>query len=71
MKTKVFIEGMSCQHCVKHVTEALQHVRGVVSVDVSLEEKKAVIESNEKLDPSAITDTIMHAGFEVKDILLA
>lgn len=71
MKTKIFIDGMNCQHCVKSVTTALQAVRGTTSIVVSLEEKKAIIESSEQLDPSALTEAIIDAGFTVKDIILA
>ena len=36
------IEGMMCQHCVKHVKNALEGA-GAVDVVVSLEEKQATI----------------------------
>lgn len=35
------IEGMSCNNCVRHVTEALQKVGGVEKVEVSLQEGRA------------------------------
>ncbi len=37
------IEGMSCNNCVRHVTEALKKVRGVESVEVFLSEGRAVV----------------------------
>lgn len=37
------IEGMTCDHCVRAVTSALQGVEGVRDVQVSLEEKKATV----------------------------
>ena len=44
MKTVVNIDGMTCQHCVKAVEEIIMEIKGVVSVDVSLEAASAVIE---------------------------
>ncbi|MCS7057828.1 MAG: heavy-metal-associated domain-containing protein [Meiothermus sp.] len=37
------IEGMSCNNCVRHVTEALKKVAGVERVEVSLEEGRAIV----------------------------
>jgi copper chaperone len=37
------IEGMSCNNCVRHVTEALQKVGGVEKVEVSLQEGRAKV----------------------------
>lgn len=43
---KIFIEGMSCGHCVKHVTEALEELNTVSKVEVSLENKTALVEGS-------------------------
>ncbi|GIW36806.1 MAG: heavy metal-binding protein [Meiothermus sp.] len=37
------IEGMSCNNCVRHVTEALKSVQGVEQVEVSLQEGRATV----------------------------
>lgn len=37
------IEGMSCNNCVLHVTEALKNVQGVEKVEVSLQEGRATV----------------------------
>jgi copper chaperone len=39
--TVLKIEGMSCNNCVRHVSEALQKVGGVEKVEVSLQEGRA------------------------------
>ncbi len=39
----ISIDGMTCDHCVKAVTDALKSVEGVREVNVSLEEKKAEV----------------------------
>lgn len=67
METKVLkIEGMSCDHCKKAVTEALQRLAGVQRVDVDLEGGKATV----SYDPSLASEKAMHeaveeAGYEV------
>jgi cation transport ATPase len=43
MKKVVGIEGMMCQHCVKHVNDALSKIDGVTAVTVSLDDKNAVV----------------------------
>jgi copper chaperone len=45
------IEGMGCQGCADHVTEALAKLQGVRSADVSLQDKKATVVS----DPSQVS----------------
>jgi len=65
MKKKIFIEGMSCQHCVRHVEEALKELKGVNHVTVSLEEKYAVVDFTEQVSDNQIKETIHEAGYEV------
>lgn len=68
MKKKVLIEGMSCNHCVHHVTEALNEIDGVSNVAVKLEEKYALIDvENNDLD-EAIKFAVDEAGYEVVGI---
>ena len=59
------IEGMSCGNCVRHVTEAIQGVPGVKSVDVSLEGKSAAIQFDGQLDEAALLKAVEDAGYRV------
>lgn len=68
MIKKITIEGMSCQHCIKHVKEALEELDGVKSVKVSLENKSAEIELNHDVDDEKIKAAIDEAGYEVTSI---
>ncbi len=68
MTKKITIEGMSCQHCVKHVKEALEELDGIKSVKVSLESKYAEIELNHDVDNEKIKASIDEAGYEVTSI---
>ncbi|AEJ20623.1 CopZ family metallochaperone [Gracilinema caldarium] len=58
------IEGMTCKHCVMHVTNALKAVAGVTTVQVDLAGNKAVVEGS-NLDDQALKDAVADAGYEV------
>ncbi len=68
MKKTLKIEGMMCQHCVAHVTKALQGVAGVGEVEVHLKKKTAVVTVLENVDESLLTAAVTEAGYEVKKI---
>ncbi len=68
MKKRIFIEGMSCQHCVTHVTQALKEIPGVKTVDVDLKGKYAVVEADRQIEDGEIRDAIEEAGYEVVKI---
>jgi copper ion binding protein len=65
MKTTLQIEGMSCEHCVKHVSEALKTLGGVKSVKVSLKEKTAEVDHGEEVSQEAMKAAVVEAGYEV------
>jgi copper chaperone len=69
MTKKILIEGMSCQHCVNHVKNALEELDGIKSAKVSLENKSAEIELNHDVDDEKIKAAIDEAGYEVTSIL--
>jgi len=68
MKKKILIEGMSCNHCVNHVKEALNELKGVSAVLVSLDTKSAEIEVVEGVKDEDIKAAIDEAGYEVVEI---
>ncbi len=68
MKKTLKIEGMMCQHCVAHVTKALQSVDGVTKVEVNLKKKTAVVELSKFVENDALTVAVTEAGYEVKSI---
>ncbi len=41
--TELLVDGMTCQNCARHVTEAIQSAPGVRSGSVSLERKSASV----------------------------
>ena len=62
-KTQLTVSGMTCDHCVRHVTEAITKVAGVHSVNVKLVEGIAVIESDASLDLQVVKDAVVAAGY--------
>ncbi|MEX1299577.1 MAG: heavy metal translocating P-type ATPase [Desulfotignum sp.] len=68
MKTIINIDGMSCMHCAKSVTDRLNALEGISSTQVNLEQKQAVVESNQPVDKDLVTQTITDAGYTVTGI---
>ena len=64
MKKKILVEGMSCGHCVNHVSEALKDI-GAKDVEVNLDKKLATAEISEDITDKAIKEAIEEAGYEV------
>mgnify|MGYP001085382099 FL=1 len=60
------VEGMTCDHCVQTIKEAVNNLVGISRVEVDLENKQVAVEYDKalvKLD--SITDKIIEIGFEV------
>lgn len=60
---KFEIRGMSCQHCVRGVREALEEVAGVENVEVAV--GSALVRCDESVERNALTEAIIEAGYEV------
>lgn len=56
------VKGMTCNHCVKAVTEAASDVPGVTGVDVDLPTGRVRIEGSP--DPAAVRAAIAEEGYE-------
>ena len=65
MKKKIIIDGMTCQHCVAHVREALEEL-GASEIDVVLEEGYA--SANTLATDEQIRTAIDDAGYDVISI---
>jgi len=55
------LDGLSCQHCIAAVKEAIEEVPGVTKVEVTL--TTAVWDGN--AEESAIRAAIIEAGYEI------
>lgn len=67
MEKKIIIEGMSCNHCVSHVKEALSSIEGVESVVVNLEGKYALVNIN-NVEDKQLKEAIEDEGYDVVEI---
>lgn len=68
MKKIVTVEGMCCEHCAARVQKALSAVSGVISADVKLKKKIAVVRSREEISDEEIKKVITDAGYTVVSI---
>lgn len=65
MKTKLNISGMSCEHCVGAVRDALSQVPGVDKVvEVNLDRAEAIVEGEP--DTGQLVAAVAAAGYEAK-----
>lgn len=71
MRKKLLVDGMSCMNCVRHLKEALQEdISGVKVIDVNLEGKYAIVETEENVTDDMIKSVIDDLGYELKGIEL-
>lgn len=63
----VNIEGMTCHSCVKNIEETIGNLKGIFSIHVSLQEKRALIDYDVNLwTADAIAQKIDEMGFEAR-----
>lgn len=59
------VEGMSCGHCVRAVTEAIQARDPGARVEVALD--TGLVRADTALDRATLAATVAAEGFKVKD----
>lgn len=65
-QTQLNVKGMSCDHCKMAVTNALQELDGVNSVEVSVEKGKADVEyDNAKATLDQMKEAVEEQGYDV------
>ncbi|WP_426997514.1 heavy-metal-associated domain-containing protein [Pseudarthrobacter sp. N5] len=68
ISTNVNVSGMTCGHCVSSVSEELESLAGVESIDVDLNSggvSTITITSTQELSPSEIGEAVAEAGYLV------
>lgn len=65
MTKELKVEGMMCDHCKKHVTNALSNMDGVTEVHVDLEAKTATVTANREISMEEFGKVIEEAGYEL------
>ena len=68
MNKTMIIEGMMCGHCTGRVEKALSDIDGVDKVEMSLEDKSAVLSLSKEVDDKVLTDAVTEAGYEVVSV---
>lgn len=65
--TRINIDGMTCQSCVRNITENISTKPGIVNISVSLEDKSATVQYDNSLtSPIKIAEMIEDMGFDAK-----
>jgi copper ion binding protein len=59
------VVGMSCEHCVKAVTEEVTKVDGVTGVEVDLASGRLEVRSERPVDDAAVAAAVDEAGYEL------
>jgi Cu+-exporting ATPase len=65
MKTTLKINGMMCQHCQKHVHDALANMDGVTDVLVDLDKNTADVTTTKAIATDDFAKVIADAGYEL------
>ena len=60
---------MSCQHCVRAVTQALQSAEGVTRAEVDLQAGRAVVEYDEtRVTPRVLANAVLDEGYAAEEV---
>ncbi|MDP9238590.1 MAG: heavy-metal-associated domain-containing protein [Chloroflexota bacterium] len=63
LKTIIFaVKGMTCENCVRHVTEAIKAVPGVQAAEVSLAAHSATVDGD--FDERKVVEAVEEEGYE-------
>ena len=66
MNTETYqVVGMTCDHCVRSVSEEVGALDGVTGVEVDLATGKVTVTSATPLDDAQVREAVEEAGYEV------
>ena len=60
------VTGMTCEHCVKAVSDEVSTIDGVESVDVELDSGRLTVRSAEPVDDDAVAAAVDEAGYALR-----
>jgi copper ion binding protein len=63
------VPEVSCQHCVKAITEEVNTIKGVQQVVVNLSNKSVRVEHDGSVSIQSLIDAIRDAGYEEISVL--
>jgi copper chaperone len=59
------VTGMTCEHCVRSVTEEVGEIDGVTGVVVDLPTGRVTVTSGKDLDVADVRGAVKEAGYEL------
>lgn len=66
MTTSTYVvTGMTCEHCVRSVTEEISEIDGVSEVRVDLPSGSVTVDSEQALDASKVRAAVDEAGYQL------
>jgi copper chaperone len=67
--TTLKVSGMTCQHCVRAVTQALAAHEGVAHADVDLQAGRARVEYDEaRVTPAQLASAVTEEGYAAEEV---
>jgi copper ion binding protein len=65
MVTEKFnVPGISCQHCVRAITDEVSEIAGVQKVQAVLDDKTVTVEHSDDVSTAQIVEAINEAGYD-------
>lgn len=64
---EITVTGMSCQHCVRAVTQALESVEGITEVQVDLPTGRVQYTQTEEVPPVQVRQAVQAAGYDTTE----
>jgi Cu+-exporting ATPase len=70
MKKKITVDGMHCASCASNIERSLKKISGVESVAVSMMTRKAIVETDDKIEISDedLKKAVSRAGYKTISI---
>jgi copper chaperone len=65
MTSTYAVAGMTCEHCVRSVTEEVSEVPGVTAVEVDLAGGMVTVTGDDVVDDAAVRTAVAEAGYQV------
>ncbi|AIJ23336.1 heavy-metal-associated domain-containing protein [Amycolatopsis methanolica] len=59
------VTGMTCEHCVRSVTEEVREIDGVTGVAVDLPTGRVTVTSEKELTTDAVRAAVEEAGYQL------
>lgn len=63
--TDFHVTGMTCEHCVRAVSDEVGQLSGVVGVEVDLPTGAVRVRSQQQLERAAVAAAVDEAGYEL------